>query len=395
MKSQARKFATRRSFVRQLGFETFEGRILLAAGGGGGWNDSCQVVLNIDFSFDGKVSAIDVLIPINYINLYGGFTHLKPLSGDPMQLVDPNGDGWLTSADVLQVVNYLNWYGPGPLISECVNTVFEQYVDGDQITIAPGQTDVLVASVIFTARYDNPNPVFLSQISAIGNSDFFRLRDTEGHWIGVAWHGYNNMGIQPVQLDPGASIQLNLFADIPKDASGIMYFGLGSPQYQAFAGETVQTVVLNDNYVSVQDPSLTVTMTSTPETQVVAQGQDITICDLEFKATGLGYTVTEAKFTVPVGSMMVIASASLLDNGKVLATAAFVNDQVYFTGLNVVVPAGKSKLLSLYYTLVSMTDEGTSGLNIKPTLYSVKVFDTNGVQSKLFPDLTGNDLFVY
>jgi hypothetical protein len=63
---------------------------------------------NVDASEDGVVSAIDVLIVINYINDIAPSTSLPepPATGPPYYDVDDNG--LVTANDVLQVINYIN-----------------------------------------------------------------------------------------------------------------------------------------------------------------------------------------------------------------------------------------------------------------------------------------------
>ncbi len=235
-----------KNFARRLGFEQFEGRILLAAGGGDDWGDSCQPSPNIDMNWDGKGTALDALMLINDIN-WNGVYHLMQLSGDRSQLVDPDGDGYRGPGDVLVVINFIN-SGYGPMLMECNEVVYQQYMDLDPIVVIPGQKDVLVASVIFTAQFNNPNPVFLSQITAVGDVDFMRLKDSEGNWIGMTWFEYKNMGVGNIELNPSSPIQLNLFVDIPEDAvSGVLNFGLENPQFLTFPGEDVQITYLGKN----------------------------------------------------------------------------------------------------------------------------------------------------
>jgi|GEM_PF-6261614 len=241
-----------KNFVRRLGFEQFEGRIMLAAGGDD-WNDNCQATPNIDFNWDGKGTALDALMLINDIN-WNGVYHLQFLSGDRSQLVDPDGDGYRGPGDVLVVINFIN-SGRGPDLMVCNEVVYQQYVDLGQIVVTPGQKDALVASVVFTAQSNSLNPVFLSQVTAVGDVDFMKLKDVEGNWIGMTWFEYQTMGVGDLQLNPGSSVQLNLFADIPENASGVLEFGLKNPYFRTFPGETVQTSVLNgNNSVVVEQP---------------------------------------------------------------------------------------------------------------------------------------------
>jgi len=183
---------------------------------------------------------------INDINVNGVY-HLRQLSGGWLQLVDPNGNGYRDPADVLAVIGFLNSDDPNMTLS-CGAVIVSQYVDLGPITVEPGDTHVLVASVTLTSAPFNPNPVFLTQATATGDSNLMQLQDGQGNWVGMTWHQYKNMGISAIQLNPGATIQLNLYADIKADAKpGTLKFGLDNFQYMTLPGEVAQTTYSGQN----------------------------------------------------------------------------------------------------------------------------------------------------
>jgi len=61
-----------------------------------------------DVNGDGDVTALDVLIVINYINARGSDPSLPPVSASPPPYYDVNDDGLCTAGDVLEVINFIN-----------------------------------------------------------------------------------------------------------------------------------------------------------------------------------------------------------------------------------------------------------------------------------------------
>lgn len=61
-----------------------------------------------DVSGDGKVDALDALLPINYINAHPGSSSLPPLPALPPHYYDVDGDQGCWPQDVLAVINQIN-----------------------------------------------------------------------------------------------------------------------------------------------------------------------------------------------------------------------------------------------------------------------------------------------
>jgi hypothetical protein len=78
------------------------------------WNNP---VCSYDVNGDTYVTALDVLIVINHINVHGA----GPLSGLPVLIggrpafLDVDGNDYVLPLDVLRVINYINVHGPGPI----------------------------------------------------------------------------------------------------------------------------------------------------------------------------------------------------------------------------------------------------------------------------------------
>lgn len=97
-----RKYASRRSF-----FELLETRAVLTS-------DWQNPLWKLDVDFDGTVSQLDALVPINAINSQSGsepgFDFTKPVDGN--NYLDVDGDQMLSPLDVLTVINFLNTNTP-------------------------------------------------------------------------------------------------------------------------------------------------------------------------------------------------------------------------------------------------------------------------------------------
>lgn len=425
----------RQVYTRQLGFERVEGRYCLSAGGLSDCGElvasqnvaveqaTQPVVINkadsvakaaaacgsnylvtplIDFNGDNHITALDVLTVIDRMNRHGGVFALRPMSGDLFDLMDPDGDGKCSPMHALIAISWLNQHGSGPFIQYYTDVVFEQYTD-DPIVVVPSQQHALVAQATFTASVYNINPVFLSRVTAEGDSDVIQLQYTDsryGQTWSTTWGSYKDLWLPDIQLDPGVSIQVSMYADIRPNASGELKFGLSNLQARAFPGEVVEFVPDVNKPVIVKQPEFTVSVdSSSPVSQIVAGDQQVVAGKFKVTTTASDYVVQEARFTVPSGSSAVIVNASLVDGTTVLGTVPFDNNSgvFCFTGLNFVVPANTAKVLTVQYALATPSaDCGTSGLNVAPTLSYVRAFDCRGLVTELAPlGVTANDSHVY
>ncbi len=92
------------------------------------WQNPADQVANgangaLDVSADGFVSAIDVLLIINRINIQGSGPLPPPTAGNsPPPYFDVNGDGQITPIDALLLINFLNNGGSNQAEGEAVST---------------------------------------------------------------------------------------------------------------------------------------------------------------------------------------------------------------------------------------------------------------------------------
>ena len=78
----------------------------------------------LDVNYDGRLTPLDVLVVINYLNVNGaGLAHFPGADMAPPPYLDCTGDGNVTPLDVLQVINDQNASGPhlvpGPPSDNC------------------------------------------------------------------------------------------------------------------------------------------------------------------------------------------------------------------------------------------------------------------------------------
>jgi hypothetical protein len=95
--------ATAFHVMAQLGYNPYYQEVVLGA-----WQNSANP---LDVNADSKVTPLDVLQTINYINLHGSY-RLAPVPTPPLgpsPFVDVSGDGWIQPLDILLIINWLNW----------------------------------------------------------------------------------------------------------------------------------------------------------------------------------------------------------------------------------------------------------------------------------------------
>lgn len=140
----------------------------------------------------------------------------------------------------------------------------------------------------------------------------------------------------------------------------------------------------------------------------VAGNQKVTAAKFKVTAANDSYTIQEVKLLIPtallnsVAVSSVIKNVTLLDGTTELATKAFdvtttlAADTASFTGLNLVVPANTSKVLTVQLDLSQPSaDYATTGLDTQIQLYYVKVANSQGVTSEPTAARTANYLYVY
>ena len=86
----------------------------------------------LDSNGDGRISAFDALIVINFLNLYG--VSVDPLGPRMTSYLDVNGDGMISAFDALPVINFLNLHPTGNSSSGGEASAGEAVISPDEYT---------------------------------------------------------------------------------------------------------------------------------------------------------------------------------------------------------------------------------------------------------------------
>jgi len=196
------------------------------------------------------------------------------------------------------------------------------------------------------------------------------------------------------QIPAGGTIDLIVYADVASTAysASTTNYGIAS---MTTTGTTVSSATAaNGSEIAGQTTAFVAgTFTAkkdagTPVAQIVAGNQTVTAAKFKFESSYETYTIKELWFSVSsTAASGAIINAVLKDGDTVLATRPFdttkstANDTAYFTGLNVVVPANTSKVLTVALALSTPSaTAGTSQQNVAITLWKDKYADSQGVQ---------------
>ncbi len=198
-------------------------------------------------------------------------------------------------------------------------------------------------------------------------------------------------------LPAGQTIPVNVYADIANTATGTGNVTMQITGTTASSGVTATTGGIVNSTIAGQNITFTpgtlnATFGNVPSNnEVVAGGQQILAARYKFTAANDSYTITEMKVQVPsIGATAnsdVIQDAVLTNDstGATLATQPFnttgaqANDTVYFTGLNIPVPANSTMYVDVNFLLSTPNSTfATDQLNVQPTLTYVKALSSNG-----------------
>ena len=207
-------------------------------------------------------------------------------------------------------------------------------------------------------------------------------------------------------LSAGTTIDVIVYGDVNSSATGTGVASVlisGTTASSATSVNTNNNSVLAGQTITFVTGSLTTAVDgSTPLNQAVAGNQSVTAGKFKFTASNDSYTIKELRFTVAgdAATSAVINSLNIKDGSTVLATIPYNSTSNYFnaTGLNVVVPANTSKVLTVGYNLATPYTDGTTittGKNAQITLSYVKVADSQGTESEPTANRTANYIYIY
>ncbi len=192
-------------------------------------------------------------------------------------------------------------------------------------------------------------------------------------------------------LEAGETIYVNVYADIDSaistgetvvteiDVNGTSMLSGASPSTSEVIGQTI--TIAAGSFTEFNDDH--------PVDAIVAGNQEVTAAKYRFSAANETYTITELKTSVGSAAAGGLISAVNLYDGSTLVgttildeTTAVAGDSGTFTGLSIPVADNASKTLTVKYQLTGVgVGGGTSQTDVKNTLESVKISDSNGTET--------------
>ena len=222
------------------------------------------------------------------------------------------------------------------------------------------------------------------------------------------------------ELGSGKIIDVEIYANVASGANT----GKTQPQL-SFVGTTTDSATtvygnsdatstgsnVNGQIFTFAAGTLTAAETQNPTAKVVAADQTITAANFKFTALYDAFTLKELEFGVPDEYGGAVVSEVVLKDGSTEITRGSLNSTLAagiptarnFTGLNISIPAGSTKQLTVDLVLGSATSDlspRTSNVNAKVTLLSYKKATSQGVETTTTTtctsaDCAGNNIYVY
>ena len=203
-------------------------------------------------------------------------------------------------------------------------------------------------------------------------------------------------------LAKNANLTLEVYANISSTPTSTNSIRPDMQVYgtTASSNTSVETSLTTGQVIQSAAGSLaTVLDASAPASKQVVGNSTVDTAAFKFTASNDSYTITEVVATTTDATNIV--SASLKDGSTVLATVPYSGTTATFSGLNVAVAANSSKILTVSYALGTVgTGSGSTGANIKTTLSTYKVNNSQGVQydqtdESSFTPRAGNAIYVF
>jgi hypothetical protein len=205
-------------------------------------------------------------------------------------------------------------------------------------------------------------------------------------------------------LAAGQTVDVMVYGNVNSSAAGTATTGVYMTGTTASSAAAV-TAGTVDNATTGQSISFAAGAWSsavdggTPLNQVVAGGQTVTAGKYKLTASNDSYTLKEVRFTVAdAATSAVVNNLILKDGSTVLATASYNGTYFNITGLNVLVPANTSKVLTVDLNLATPYTDGTNvttGKNAAVTMSYVKVSDSQGAETTPTTSKAGNEVYVF
>lgn len=172
------------------------------------------------------------------------------------------------------------------------------------------------------------------------------------------------------------------------------------------SGTAVTTSAVDGQTIAYNTGSFTISVDgSSPVARAVSGNQEVTGAVYKFQASNDNFTIKEVDVSVASATVAgVVSAVKLYDGATLIASIPFTgddansgtNNMASFTGLNIVVPTGTSKLLTAKLMLNNIGQgAGSTQQNAAVQIDRVRYQDSAGSVSTDTTDYNGNALIVY
>jgi len=190
------------------------------------------------------------------------------------------------------------------------------------------------------------------------------------------------------ELKKGETIYADVYADIDSaiTTGEIIHVIFDANGNSATSGATPTTALVAGQSITITAGSFTEFNDDHPVAAIVAGNQEISVAKYRFSAANESYTITELKTSTESATAAALVSAvRIYDGSSLVASTIFdedTNTSGTFTGLSIPVASNASKTLTVKYLLGGVgVGAGTSQTDVKNTLESVKIADSNGTET--------------
>lgn len=174
----------------------------------------------------------------------------------------------------------------------------------------------------------------------------------------------------------------------------------------AVSGTAVTTSAVDGQTIAYNTGSFTISVDgSSPVARAVSGNQEVTGAVYKFQASNDNFTIKEVDVSVSSATVAgVVSAVKLYDGATLIASIPFTgsdadsgsNNMASFTGLNIVVPSGSSKLLTAKLMLNNIGQGvGSTQQNAAVQIDRVRYQDSAGSVTTSTTDYNGNALIVY
>ncbi len=201
-------------------------------------------------------------------------------------------------------------------------------------------------------------------------------------------------------LPKNTSYQVEIWAASSARSSGTMTTSMDVAGTSAQSSATVTASTVFGQTLTASTGSISSAVGSgMPTAKIVAANTTASpVSSFDFTATNDNFTIYEAVFDIDTGTVgaAAVSSVRLMDGGTLVASAPLNGSSVSFTGMNISVPNGSTKALTVDLVLGNVgVNAASTAANVALNLESFKARDSIGNITSSTTERAGNAVYVH